>query len=1501
MWRLSVLPTPESKLAPVDVVVDAGEGSTVADLAAGLGEHLGGRGMLLAPTSDGRTWPADTPLAEAGLRDGDVLEVSSVPTDWRTRPGPRRVPRATVHVVSGPDVGLVADITGDTLVIGRAATAGLRLRDPLISRVHARILLAETPVVLDQGSAHGTVVAGRTITRSTPVAYGERIALGDTVVVVHPGDGESARERGVLRSPRFGDSVAETELDTPAPPGSQRKTPLSWPMMLMPLLMGGVMFSVSRSPLSLVFMIGFPSMMFLTWLMQRRAARKEFEAESAIWRSDMRELLATLDAAATTQRANAEDDEPDLDVVLARAVARDHRLWVRRPDSDDFLTVRAGRGPRPALLTAKKLNHGDRGLRAEGTRAIAERSTLADLPVPLELAEAGLAAVTGPLAEVDAWVRAALLRLAVTHSPTDLQVAAALGPNRSHIESWLRWLPHAAPRNGGMACVGIGATEAQALLEELASADGGTAHTLVLVDEGAGLPRRLVEAVAADAIERRLHLLWIGSRVETVPATTATVVDLTPTPAAVEIVDRRRDRSSGATSSPQIYDLAAREGAEVPTAGKLLHRDRGGVEQLTSVEALGLTEVWRAARSLSGYRDEAAVLAAESMLPPQVRLPGLSGDLSNPDDVERLIERWATSTGLRAQLGTGGEGVVTIDLREDGPHGLVAGTTGAGKSELLQSLLCSLAMNNPPSRITFLLVDYKGGAAFREVAELPHSVGYITDLTPALVQRCLTSLHAELTSREHLLAQYGAKDLLALERSNPEAAPPSMLICVDEFAALLAEVPEFVEGMVSIAQRGRSLGMHMLLATQRPAGVVTPQIKANTDLRIALRVAAPEDSMDVIDAPDAAHISRRTPGRAWLRRTGHGTRELVQVAWVGAREEIHSDGGKVRISPFTARELSAGKHAGRTQVHPLTDLDRIVAAAGTAFLRTGRPAPKKPWLPPLPQEVPMVCAAPGRVVLGEGAQDEALVAGTRAETHTLAQAPGQAVLGLIDRPAEQTQLPFVVDYARAGHLLVFGASGSGKSELLRTVAAAVTIGTESGVPGCVYAIDAGGGALSVLERMPAVGSVVLEQQEERMLRLLRMLAKAIEERNTLLASRGAADVDALAALGVPLQRIHLLIDNLPAVLDTLDGGGPIRRQHADHLLTILQEGRRCGVHVTATSPQRTGITSAVQATFGQRLVLRMTVADDYAMLGVPANVLDGDSVPGRGLIGKDEVQVATVGGAGTPLQAERLDALCELVAERYAEPHGAPSTPVPAMPGRVPQHLAPAPQRDDVCLGVEDGYVSAVTLSLLEAPLLIAGRSRSGRTSALLGLAQVARRSAQPPHLTLIGPRAASGAVTPDGVVEASEVADEVLTDPEAVTAWAAQLSSPTDGGWHLVLVDDLHEWERAWERNGPERAAVEVLIDSLTTTPGIAVVGVTDSDDARSRQHVPGLTQALRRHRRIALISPEMSDGSLASVTIPMHSAEPLSGLGRALLVAGGTTHVVQLLSASTSGGAGV
>ncbi|WP_207782479.1 FtsK/SpoIIIE domain-containing protein [Phytoactinopolyspora limicola] len=1465
MWRLSVLPSAESGLHPVDVVIAAQPGARVADLAQALGGHLGDAtsGLLLAPHSDGAPWPAGLPLAEAGLRNGDVVEVAAVPSGWLTTPARRRQPRAVVRVLTGADAGATVEVHGAALTIGRGRDCTVVLADPLVSRLHARVMLAAGPVVMDEGSAHGTTVGGREVTRPVNVEWGEPIELGDTRIVLEPGRGtDDGRDVAVLRPPRFGADISEEELDVPQPPSKPGKQAFPWAMMLMPLMMGGAMFMFTQRAYSLVFAFGFPLMMLLNHQMQRRQKLKEHAEDLAAWRAELQERLDELDGKATIQRAHAEDDAPDPDVVRSRIVSRDRTLWTRRAGDADFLAVRVGRGPVPALVTAKPPRGGsggsvDRDAQALMRGELAQRASLPHMPVVLPLAQHGLVAVAGAPTEVDACVRAMVTRLAATHSPADVSLAAVLGNGRQHVEAWLRWLPHTARRTGGVAPVAMGAPDGQMLLELLCADEGGMGHTVCLLDEDAGLPRRVVEAVAQVAAERRLHLVWMGADPDRVPASTGVLASL---------------------GAPGRADLTPPSGPE--PVGVIARRDRGGLDAVTTVDALDLAPAWNCARMMTAYRDDAAVTMADTALPDAVRLPDLGTDLHDADDADALLHRWSSSRGLRAQLGAGADGVVTIDLRDDGPHGLVAGTTGAGKSELLQTLICSLALNNPPSRISFLLVDYKGGAAFRECADLPHTVGYITDLTPALVQRALTSLHAELTTREHQLAEYGAKDLIALERDHPDAAPPSMLIVVDEFAALLAEVPDFVDGMVNIAQRGRSLGMHMVLATQRPAGVVTPQIKANTDLRIALRVASTDDSNDVIDAPDAGHLSRRTPGRAWLRRTGHGTRELVQVAWVGAREPAREGASVVDVSPFTAVTVGPGAAAAGdgSRVHPHTDLERLVATTNTAFDRSGLAAPRRPWLPPLPAELVLGCPAPGSVTLDPGSAEP---------PDELRPADGQVLIGLVDRPAQQEQGPLYADFARSGHLLVYGASGSGKTELLRTLAAAATAAAGDHPP-LVYGIDCGGGSLGVLETLPSVGSIVVEQAMERIQRMIRMLHKTVEDRNATLASYGVPDIAALAEQGVGMPRVYLLVDNLPSLVETLESGPALKRSHLEKLTAVLQEGRRCGVHVVGTSPRRSGVPSAMQAGFGQRIVLRMTAEEDYQMLGVPSKVLDADTVPGRGLLNGHEVQIATVGGAGGPIQLERLRALATTVEPSYA---GRPAVQVPAMPTMLPPALVPAPDADALCVAVEAEYAGAVTLPLTEAPLLVAGRARSGRTSILAGLAELAARSSRPPVETvLLGP----------GVAAAAGV-DVAIDDLEKAGEWAAAVTAPDDpADWRLVLVDDAHEWERAWDGSAEAKTALEALATLAGTASATrtGLVVTADPDEARSKGHVPGLVATVRRFRRAILLAPEMSDGALVSVTVPMNTLEPMSGPGRGLLCTPGAMQVVHVISAPAANG---
>ncbi len=374
------------------------------------------------------------------------------------------------------------------------------------------------------------------------------------------------------------------------------------------------------------------------------------------------------------------------------------------------------------------------------------------------------------------------------------------------------------------------------------------------------------------------------------------------------------------------------------------------------------------ARRLAPLRDASAA-SASGEVPRRVLLLDLL-DLPEPD-AAGIRRRWAEHAGtgdLGAPIGEGAAGPVVVDLRRDGPHGLTAGTTGAGKSELLQSYIGALAATHPASSLTFVLIDYKGGAAFKDCIELPHTVGFFTDLDAHLARRALVSLNAELRRREEILREHGCKDLPELEQRRPDVAPAGLVIVVDEFAFLKKEVPEFVAGIIDIAQRGRSLGVHLMLATQRPSGVVDDNIRANTNLRIALRVAGEEDSMDVLDRPDAARIAKSLPGRGYVR-LGHSDVALVQAAYANSRSQ---QGGATRqpttAVPFAVRSglrATATAHTGR-EVHDErpTDLQRLVAAIRDAHVQGGVPDQPKPWLDPLAAHVDLAELGAGPATAG---------------------------------------------------------------------------------------------------------------------------------------------------------------------------------------------------------------------------------------------------------------------------------------------------------------------------------------------------------------------------------------------------------------------------------------------------------------------------------------------------------------------------------------------------------
>ncbi len=505
------------------------------------------------------------------------------------------------------------------------------------------------------------------------------------------------------------------------------------------------------------------------------------------------------------------------------------------------------------------------------------------------------------------------------------------------------------------------------------------------------------------------------------------------------------------------------------------------------------------------------------------------------------------------------DGVLAIDLAADGPHALVAGTTGSGKSELLRSMVAGLAARVDPDHLVFVLVDYKGGSAFDECARLPHTVGLVTDLDESLGERALRSLEAELHHRERTLRDAGAQDLPAYLAAGSPAGPlPRLVVVIDEFATLAAELPDFLGALVGIAQRGRSLGVHLILATQRPQGAVNANIKANTNLRIALRVQDAGDSTDIIDQTSAADLSRSTPGRAYVRR-GPGEVELVQTA-LSTAAATAGPLRPVELVPFRFGPADRPLAAPTGGDDEPSDLHRLVEAVREAFATSGAAAPRQPWLPTLPDDVPFAD-------LG------------------VADGPGhdRVAIGRVDEPAQQRQSTAWWDPAD-GHLAVIGVVGSGTSTALRTVAR--SLATTRGPDRVhLYGIDFGTGALADLAGLPHCGGVVPATDREGQFQLVRRLKTELDRRR---------DLDAARRAGEPT--VVVLIDAIGAFLAEHEGieGAEL----SDTFTRLVNEGPGVGVVFVLAAERPAALPHRLAGAVNQKVLLRLVDATDYSTIGV---------------------------------------------------------------------------------------------------------------------------------------------------------------------------------------------------------------------------------------------------------------------------------------------------------------
>ena len=1179
---------------PEDLELRLGrEDATVGDLLDALPDAAQARGIVL----DGRFCHVDLALSEIGLYEGARIHPANGAPEG-SEPAPTVL---ELRVIAGFDAGQLVPLTAAGVVVGRDADCDLSLTDEGVSRRHLRVQPSPgglRATVTDLDSVNGTWVEGKRIRRPTDVEPQAMFEAGDVAFIVAPriaglpvNPVREANLAGTIpfnRPPRNRAPAGEDALTAPEEPHDVSRPRFSFAAAFGPLILGVVMVILLKNILFALFCLLSPVMVIGSWLEQRRQAsrtsrgdRREYDQKMKAFKRD----VATRQVEELGRRRAA---FPDLAEIARRATAPDPRLWERRPSDGDFLALSAGYGEvpfRPRL--ADRHTPG-----AEAEVVLAEHGWLQLAPVEVPLANGGVVGIVGERGEALGLARALLCQAAVLHGPADLTIAVLTEPEGRGDWDWVKWLPHARDAGGAAGRqLAVGTSAGASLAAELADRDeDDPRQVLAVLDSPALIEGRGAAGRALLRAGEKVSGIVIARTSERLPAACTTVVELADEAGEVRLLRPQ----SGQRIDPLLV---------------------AGMSPETAREC---------ALALARFEDADLQLAGGA-LPDHVGLLSLLG-IGEPDGAE-LRRRWAASTGevgLVARFALSEDGPLEIDLVSDGPHGLVAGTTGAGKSELLRSLVAALAAGHSPLRVNFVLVDYKGGSAFGECAALPHTVGMVTDLDEQLGERALLSLEAELRYRERILREHRATDLMEYDRLVAQgqagrAGPiPRLVVVIDEFATLASELPDFVPSLVGIAQRGRSLGVHMLLATQRPSGAVNENIRANTNLRVCLRVQTPQDSSDVIDSPAAAKIPRNQPGRAQVRL---GPSELipVQTALVSGITAGPA-AAAVSTEPFVVIGDGERRNGGEADAAMASDLERLVIAATDAFAqeRTLR----RPWLPPLPGEVGL---------------DELLAMGA---PRALGGEQGLVIpLALADDPEAQAQYPIGWNLG-AGNLLMYGIGGSGTTTALSTLALALA---ETSGPARLhmYVMDFGAGELGALAQLPHVGAVIGAAEHERQRRLLRRLRGE-------LGIRRAMDPAARAAA--------------PRIVVLLDGYGGFASEHGDiggdalreALARVWADGAELGIHVAIAADRLGAVPTALASLAQQRLAFQLADIADYAQFGLMRRAIP-QFAPGRAVVGGSAqvIQVARPDPSRTPSPTRSPPALPEPPVPRraWAGPH----------------------------------------------------------------------------------------------------------------------------------------------------------------------------------------------------------------------------------------------------------
>ena len=876
-----------------------------------------------------------------------------------------------------------------------------------------------------------------------------------------------------------------------------------------------------------------------------------------------------------------------------------HRIYEKTPLHFDFLYYRLGLGKLP---TSYELNYGQRersgkkdALEEEGYALYSRHKKIPDMPIPANLSH-GPVGYIGPRNLVLEQLQLLVMQIATFHSYHDVQFITILPEEEKEQWSWMRWLPHAKLQELNVRGFVYNQRTRDQVLNSLnqilklrRSQKEETSHkestlfhphyVVLVTDEKLILDHVIMEFFTEDPTDLGCSLVFVEDVMSSLSENIQTVINI-------------KDRNTG--------QLVMEEGVLKETDFRLDHFPVDYDKE-------------RIARTLAPLNH---LQNLKSSIPDSVTFMEMY-EAETFEDLQ-VSSRWeknAPYKSLAVPIGLRGQGdLVQLNLHEKahGPHGLIAGTTGSGKSETIQSYILSLAVNFHPHDVAFLLIDYKGGGMANLFKNLPHLLGTITNLDGAQSMRALASINAEIHRRERLFREFEVNHINQYQKKfkNGEAKEPlpHLFLISDEFAELKANQPDFIKELVSIARVGRSLGVHLILATQKPSGVVDDQIWSNSRFKIALKVADRSDSNEMLHTPDAAEITQT--GRAYLQVGNNEVYELFQSAWSGADYQPEKD--DMGIEDHTIylinelgqyeilnEDLSGLEDADEIKEVP-TELDAIVHNIQLMCEEQQIPPVPQPWLPPLKE----------RITLEELEEVQPTVAWEQ-------EKPLSVLLGMADIPQAQKQEAVSINLAKDGHVLLYGSPGTGKTTFLQS--AGMDLARKfSPKDLTMYMMDFGTNGLAPLSKLPQVADTMLLDQTEKISKFVRIMEKELNRRKKLLSDYGVGTLELYRqASGQKEPAIVILLDSYEAIKEET-----YEAELFKLLVRISREGLSIGVHLLMTAGRQTNLRAQLYSNFKHQLSLPQNEASEVRVIvGATPLAMTMEDIKGRALMKREEVDV----------------------------------------------------------------------------------------------------------------------------------------------------------------------------------------------------------------------------------------------------------------------------------------